>query len=102
LALMKPTAVLVNTSRGDVIDEAALYDALKERRIRGAGIDVFAMEPPDPHNPLFSLDNVVLTPHIGGITDDSQIQLIRHAYANIVAVESGKPLHPDDIVEAPK
>lgn len=102
LALMKPTAVLVNTCRGDVIDEAALYDALKERRIRGAGIDVFAVEPPDPHHPLFSLDNVVLTPHIGGITDDSQIQLISHAYANIVAVESGEPLDPDDIVEVPK
>lgn len=98
LALMKPTAILVNTCRGGIVDEAALYDALSNRRIRGAGIDVFDKEPPDPHHPFFSLDNVVLTPHIGGVTDDSQVRLVRHALANMVAVENGEPLSPEDLV----
>jgi len=73
-ALMKPTAYLINTARAAVIDEAALYKALRERRIAGAALDVYHTEPLPPNNPLLQLDNVVLTPHIGGATED----VVRH------------------------
>lgn len=64
LALMKPTAYLINNARGPVVDEAALYSALKDRKIAGAGLDVFVEEPTPPENPLLELDNVVVAPHI--------------------------------------
>ncbi len=102
LSLMKPTAILVNSCRGAVVDEEDLYEALKERRIRGAGIDVFAKEPPDPHHPLFSLDNVVVTPHYAGGTEDSEIEGARRAYANILKVSRGEPLDPADLAPVPK
>jgi len=72
LDLMKKTAMLVNTSRGAVIDEAALYDALANKRIAGAALDVFVKEPiwKDPDNKFLKLDNVTLTPHIAGPSDD--------------------------------
>ncbi len=63
LRLMKPTAYLINTSRGPVVDEPALIQALQEKRIAGAGLDVFEKEPTDPDNPLLKMDNVVVTPH---------------------------------------
>jgi phosphoglycerate dehydrogenase-like enzyme len=69
LALMKPTALLVNTSRGPIIDESALIDALRARRIAGAGLDVFDTEPLPAGHPLRSLDNVVATPHIGYVAE---------------------------------
>jgi phosphoglycerate dehydrogenase-like enzyme len=68
LRLMKPTAALVNVARGRLVDEDALVDALRERRIRGAGIDVFGQEPLEPDNPLLGLDNVIATPHTAGVT----------------------------------
>lgn len=71
LALMHKGAVIVNTSRGGIIDEDALADALKHGRIGGAGIDVFEFEPPRPDNPLFPLPNVVLGPHVAGVTEAS-------------------------------
>src|ERR1700744_722959 len=64
IARMKTGAILINAARGEVVDEAALYDALVSRKLRGAGLDVFAKEPADPANPLFKLDQVVVTPHI--------------------------------------
>ncbi len=102
LSLMKSTAVLVNSCRGAVVDEEALFEALKEKRIRGAGIDVFAKEPPDGNHPLFSLDNVVVTPHYGGGTEDAELEGIRHAYANILKVSRGEPLDPADLAPVPK
>lgn len=68
IALMKPTAYLINTSRGNLIDERALYEALKNDKIKGAALDVYSKEPIDPDNPLLKLDNITLTPHVGGLT----------------------------------
>ena len=61
--MMKPTAFLINTARGPVVDQADLTTALKERRIAGAGLDVLETEPPDPDDPILKLDNVILSPH---------------------------------------
>jgi D-3-phosphoglycerate dehydrogenase len=71
LAAMQPHAIIVNTSRGGLIDEKALIQALKEKRIAGAGLDVFEQEPPATDNPLFTMENVVLSPHVAGVTEDA-------------------------------
>jgi phosphoglycerate dehydrogenase-like enzyme len=68
IGLMRPTAYLINVARGPIVDEAALVEALQEGRIAGAGLDVFGREPLPLDNPLVTLDNVVLTPHIGWVT----------------------------------
>jgi len=68
LALMRPTAMLVNTSRGGIVDEGALAEALANNVIRGAGLDVYSTEPPPSDSPLLKLDNLVMTPHVGGST----------------------------------
>jgi phosphoglycerate dehydrogenase-like enzyme len=75
LRRMKPSAFLVNVGRGDLVEREALLDALRERRIAGAGIDVYWEEPPDPSDPLFSLDNVVATPHLGGVTHEAMARI---------------------------
>lgn len=71
LDLMKPGAYLINASRGDVVDEAALVDAIKARKIAGAGLDVFVGEPVKPSNPLLKLDNVLVSPHCAGNSDEA-------------------------------
>jgi phosphoglycerate dehydrogenase-like enzyme len=91
LATMKPTALLINTSRGEVVDEAALHEALRDKRIAGAGLDVFEQEPVDPGNPLLKLENVVVSPHTAGTTWDTWFRRAEFAYANMKRVWAGHP-----------
>jgi phosphoglycerate dehydrogenase-like enzyme len=90
LGMMKPTAYLINTARGSVVDEAALTEALREKRIAGAGLDVFEEEPPSPDNPLLRLDNVVLTPHAAGTDYKSRDDMAHSAAEAIVALSRGE------------
>ena len=92
LATMKPTAFLVNAARGEVVDEPALVEALREGRIAGAGLDSFAEEPPAPDNPLWDLPNLIVTPHLGGATSESLRRMGVQAVANILAVLEGRDL----------
>ena len=85
LSLMKPTAILINTARGAVVDQKALYKALKERRIFGAGLDVYEKEPIDADDPLLELDNVVLLPHIGSASVETRGRMARMAAENLLA-----------------
>jgi len=89
LSLTKPTAYLVNTSRGGLIDQTALIEALSERRIAGAALDVFAEEPLPPNEEILELDNVVLTPHIGGSSFEALERLARIAVDNCLRVKRG-------------
>jgi phosphoglycerate dehydrogenase-like enzyme len=93
LKMMKPSAYLINTCRGPVVDESALVEALSNGTIAGAGLDVFDQEPPPPNNPLFALSNVVLTAHFAGPTWDTQFSRFRNAFDNCQRVARGdKPL----------
>ena len=86
---MKPTAILVNTSRGPVVDESALIDALREGKIAAAGLDVFENEPVAQDNPLLFMDNVVVTPHSAGTTWDTWFRRAEFAYENMQGVWNG-------------
>lgn len=89
LQMMKPNAVLINVARGGVVDEAALYEALVEGEIKGAGLDVWEQEPVPADHPLLQLEQVIATPHIGGGTRDTLIHVYTQAFANIERVERG-------------
>jgi glycerate dehydrogenase len=91
LALMKPTAFLLNTSRGPLVDEAALAEALNSERIAGAGLDVLSVEPPKPDNPLLSAKNCLVTPHIAWATRAARARLMAMAVENVRAFLTGKP-----------
>jgi phosphoglycerate dehydrogenase-like enzyme len=94
IGAMKPTAYLINTSRGPLIDEQALVSALKEHRIAGAGLDVFWIEPLPHDHPIRKLDNVVLTPHLGYVVDDNMKMFYENAVKNIGAWRRGEALTP--------
>lgn len=92
LALMKPEAVLVNTSRGPIIDEAALIGALRTGHLAAAGLDVFTVEPIPAGSPLLSLDNVVFTPHVSWYTADTMARYLAEAVDNCRRLRTGEPL----------
>ena len=87
---MKPSAYLINTARGAIVDEGALVRILQERTIAGAGLDVFVDEPLRPNHPLLQLDNVVLTPHLGWPTDSGFEGFAENAVTNILDYMDGK------------
>ena len=87
--MMKQTAFLINACRGPVVDEAALYRALTEGQIAGAGLDVLEVEPTPAENPLFDLDNVIITPHMAGQSQETALRAAHFAYGNILLVLSG-------------
>jgi phosphoglycerate dehydrogenase-like enzyme len=89
---MKPTAILVNTSRGPIIDEAALVDILRERRIRGAAIDVFETEPLPAEHQLRSLPNALLTGHVAFVTRELYETFYRDSVEDIAAFQAGTPI----------
>jgi len=93
LALMKPTAFLINTSRGALIDEPALIEALEKRQIAGAGLDVQETEPPKADNPLYTLDNVILTPHMGWKGLETRQRLVSILAENVKGFLEGKPVN---------
>ncbi len=91
LALMKPTAYLINTSRGGMVDTDALADALKKGTIAGAAIDVYDQEPPPPDHPLFALENAILTPHLGWASEEAGWEIRRSILDDILAAAQGRP-----------
>ncbi len=92
LGLMKPTAFLINTSRGPIVDEAALVAALREGRIAGAGIDVFDVEPPPPDHPFRSMPNVTLSPHLGYVTRETLHAFYSDTIDAVAAFLDGAPI----------
>jgi D-3-phosphoglycerate dehydrogenase len=92
-SLMKGRAILINTARGAIVNEAALLEALAEGRIAGAGLDVFAIEPLPPNHPITRLRNVVITPHNAGITPEALEAGLRMSVENIWSFLAGRPSH---------
>lgn len=91
LALMKPTAFLINTARGALVDELALAEALDQGRLAGAGLDVLTQEPPEPGNPLLSAQNCVITPHVAWAAKEARERLIRIVAENLRRYQEGRP-----------
>jgi glyoxylate reductase len=92
LACMKPTAMLINTARGAVVDQRALYEVLKRKQILGAALDVTEEEPISPDDPLLKLDNVIVLPHIGTQTEETGISMSLMGAQNLLAGLKGEPM----------
>ena len=92
LARLRPGAILINTGRGDLVDEAALIAALTSGRLRGAGLDVFASEPVDPTNPLLAMPTVVVAPHMAWLTPETLARSLTVAFDNCRRLAAGEPL----------
>jgi len=90
LAMMKSSSFLINTSRGNIVDEEALALALRQRQIAGAGLDVFETEPPNPNHPLFQLPNVIVTPHMAGMTRESVVRISTTVAQGVLDVLQGR------------
>src|SRR5690606_32940156 len=98
LSRLRPTAFLINTSRGGLIDHDALWQALKENRLAGAGLDVFEPEPPDLSQPLFQDERVILSPHAAFVSEESLVELRQRVSRQILDVLSGRT--PEHVVNA--
>ena len=94
---MKPSAIFINLARGLVVDEAALIRHLQEGRIAGAGLDVFAQEPPPVPNPLFELPNVIIAPHVAGVTWEAVDRMSEQTARNILSALDGEPIRANVI-----
>lgn len=101
-AIMKPTAILINTARGSIIDEEALVKALKNKVISGAALDVVEKEPLKPDNPLLSLDNLTITPHTAGGSDKAQVRSVRLVAVTVERYLKDKTIRPEEIVDPSK
>ena len=91
--LMKKEAVFVNTARAEIVDTRSLTRALREKRIRAAGLDVFDNEPPPPNHPLFEFENVVLTPHVGFNAREANVNILRIGFNNVMEFIRGNPVN---------
>lgn len=100
IELMKPSAIIINTARGEIIREADLVEALQNNRILGAGLDVVEHEPATEDNPLLALKNVVVTPHMGAATSDISVSMAKRCVENIIKISKGENLAKSDVVNA--
>lgn len=96
IAKMKDGAFLVNPARGELVDQGALVEALRSGKLAGAALDVLDQEPPDPGDPILALDNVLLTPHVGGATLETRLRMMQRSFAVIAQVARGE--FPDGVV----